>query len=106
MTALSESNSLNTWPTRFMACIAGASSGLIDTACASPTASSCGTAIFVERGKPKPEQQDGHRKQANCPCDGLPRRGRCVAHADFDQAEGLGVNSRDGPLILDIAVYT
>ena len=32
MTELSESNSWNTWPTRFIAIIDGASSGLIDTA--------------------------------------------------------------------------
>ena len=59
MTALSVSNSWKTRPTRFMACTAGASSGLIDTACASPTASSCGTTIFVTAASPSQKSRMG-----------------------------------------------
>ena len=40
------SNSSNTAPTFFVAIIAGASLGLIDTARILPTSSSCGTTIF------------------------------------------------------------
>lgn len=44
MAALSESDSLKTLPIRFIACIDGASSGVIDTEWSCPTFSSEGTA--------------------------------------------------------------
>ena len=47
ITELSESPSSNSSPTFFIEIIDGASSGLIDTACISPTVSSCGTVTLT-----------------------------------------------------------
>ena len=54
MTSLSLSNSLNTLPTRFVACIDAASFGLIGTVCALPTVSRSGT--NMERHTTSPTQ--------------------------------------------------
>ncbi len=52
MIALSLSNSLNTLPTRCIACIDAASFGLIDTVCSLPTLSKVGTNMLRHTTSP------------------------------------------------------
>ena len=52
MTALSLSNSLNTLPTRIVACIDAASFGLIGTVCSLPTFSRSGTNMLRHTTSP------------------------------------------------------
>ncbi len=70
-------------PMRCIACSDGASLGANDTACASPTFSSCGAMTLTMTRQRQPAQQDRHREQANEAGDHRVRADVCVAHADF-----------------------
>ena len=83
ITELLESNSWKSLPTRFIACIDGASSGANDTACASPTFSSWRDDDVHHDHQRDPAQQDRHGEQPNEPRDHRVCTHVGVRHADF-----------------------
>ena len=70
MAELFDLNSWKSFPTRCIACIEGASAGLIDTAWASPTFSSGGTNTFTTTVSPSQKSSIGTEA----------RRSVCASH--------------------------
>ena len=66
MAALSESNSLKTWPMCLIAMIDGESGAFNPTERAAPTTSSCGAKMLVNAAMRDPEQQDAARRVDGC----------------------------------------